>query len=167
MPLDTSGANPNQAEFDNLYLDMNGIIHPCVHPEGRDAPATQELMIEAIFDYIDFIFSIVRPRRLLFMAVDGVAPRAKMNQQRSRRFKSIEEAAHSARIEAEVRRHLEAELAKRGIPAPPKLEKQRFDYNCKCVWVFAIRADRVCFFVQASLPGQSLCKWCRTDCAGT
>lgn len=105
-------------EFDSLYLDMNGIIHNCTHSDS-DSPTfrmTEEQMFIAIFNYIEHLFGKIKPKQLFFMAVDGVAPRAKMNQQRARRFRTA----------------LDAEKAKekaieQGVEMP---KEDAFDSNC-------------------------------------
>ncbi|RYG52734.1 hypothetical protein EON67_00500, partial [archaeon] len=125
VPPDTTSPNPNGCEFDNLYIDMNGIIHPCVHPEDVPAPKTEEEMFEAICAYVDRLVYAVRPRKVLYLAIDGVAPRAKMNQQRARRFKAARDMAEEEEVENALR---ETMLAK-GQKVPPKKSGGSFDHN--------------------------------------
>ncbi|XP_065412984.1 5'-3' exoribonuclease 1 isoform X1 [Chrysemys picta bellii] len=105
-------------EFDNLYLDMNGIIHQCSHPNDDDVHfrISDDKIFADIFHYLEVLFRIIKPRKVFFMAVDGVAPRAKMNQQRGRRFRSAKEA------EDKIKKALE-----KGDVLPTEA---RFDSNC-------------------------------------
>ncbi|KAM3932203.1 5'-3' exoribonuclease 1 isoform 2-T2 [Leptodactylus fuscus] len=105
-------------EFDNLYLDMNGIIHQCSHPNDDDVHfrITEDKIFADIFHYLEVLFRIIKPRKVFFMAVDGVAPRAKMNQQRGRRFRSAKEA------EEKIKKAVE-----KGEVLPTEA---RFDSNC-------------------------------------
>ncbi|CRK29095.1 hypothetical protein BN1708_015451, partial [Verticillium longisporum] len=106
-------------EFDALYLDMNGIIHNCTHKDaGEDATfrLSEEEMFIRIFNYIEHLFGKIKPKKLFYMAIDGVAPRAKMNQQRSRRFRTALDA-ENAREKA----------IKDGVEMP---KEAPFDSNC-------------------------------------
>ncbi|EFO63060.1 5'-3' exoribonuclease 2 [Giardia lamblia P15] len=115
------GALPLGFAIDNLYFDTNGLIHPCFHPEGRPQPETEAEVFEEIFQVIDRVVSVCRPRRLLYLAVDGPAPRAKLNQQRSRRFMAAYERQIKQR--AQERRHMNLG------DTEPSLKKLGFEEN--------------------------------------
>ncbi|CAJ1987908.1 5'-3' exoribonuclease B [Leishmania donovani] len=73
-----------------LYIDLNGLIHPCCHDEHDPSVAlrTQGEKLRSICLAIETLVVTVRPQHVIYIAVDGVVPRAKMNQQRARRYMS-------------------------------------------------------------------------------
>ena len=73
-------------KIDYLFLDLNCAIHPCC--AGKTD--VQE-MFTSIFEKINECISLTNVKKLVYIAIDGPAPRTKMEQQRQRRLKSSHE----------------------------------------------------------------------------
>ena len=78
----------------DLFFDFNSLIHPVIHKvldscENDEIPYDDLIynFITDIIKYTDDIIKYVKPK-FVFIAIDGVPPRAKMIQQRLRRYKS-------------------------------------------------------------------------------
>jgi 5'-3' exoribonuclease 1 len=68
MPVTATEAPP---EIDNIYLDMNGIIHNCTHANDPTLRLTETEMVLRIFMYLDKLIHIIKPKKLVFLAIDG------------------------------------------------------------------------------------------------
>jgi len=98
------GSPPQQGSSggcDYLFLDFNGAIHPAARnvldkwdAEGRHEEVStvegqhriEEEMCAAIWDYLITLVNMSVPKKGIHICMDGVAPRAKMMQQRKRRY---------------------------------------------------------------------------------
>lgn len=75
--------------FSSLYMDCNSIIYDCVRKIENDPSAfTEDAIIDAVIEKIEYYVGLIRPNNTLYIAFDGVAPFAKMSQQRIRRYKT-------------------------------------------------------------------------------
>lgn len=101
-----------------LFLDLNGVIHTCTRQAVKETIQQIESMkhkhvseiehhvvnqkqhyyqhicqqsFQLIAKYIEFVFQYTAPTDLLYIAIDGVAPMAKIQQQRLRRFRAHKE----------------------------------------------------------------------------
>jgi 5'-3' exonuclease len=82
--------NSNLFNVDNLYLDCNSIIYDVYSKIEFDklTEAVAISIIKNVIIKIEEYISIIKPSQTVIIAFDGVAPIAKLEQQRSRRYKS-------------------------------------------------------------------------------
>jgi 5'-3' exonuclease len=74
-----------------LFLDLNCAIHPVAQramQHYKNDALFETTVIQNVIHYIQKIVSFVKPQQLMFVAIDGIPPRAKMHQQRKRRYMS-------------------------------------------------------------------------------
>ena len=86
-------------KMNNLYLDSNSIIYDCLRSitYTKDIQFEKELIREVCLK-IDEYINVIKPDITILIAFDGVAPVAKLEQQRTRRYKS--------NLESKIRKQL-------------------------------------------------------------
>lgn len=101
----------------NLYLDSNSIIYDSYYKwtqmeasnsthvnMGSDFIADR--IIQSVIHTIDTYILLLKPSKCVVIAFDGVAPVAKLEQQRSRRFKSLYQNTVTRRLQKKVETEL-------------------------------------------------------------
>jgi len=83
----------NVQYIDNMYMDCNSIIYDAVHELNKrtelvEPDVFESNVINMVIANIEKYILTISPSNSIFIAFDGVAPFAKMNQQKTRRYKT-------------------------------------------------------------------------------
>ncbi len=78
--------------INNLYIDSNSIIYDTLRIISKEYTGNdddfEDLLIQGVIKKLDEYIQFIKPDGVVFIAFDGVAPVAKLEQQRTRRYKS-------------------------------------------------------------------------------
>ncbi len=75
----------------NLLLDCNSIVYDCVRVLQKTHKINQAFenkLIKEVCEKIKYYINTIKPTESVYISFDGVAPVAKLEQQRNRRYKS-------------------------------------------------------------------------------
>ena len=86
-----------QSGADKVSINSSAVKRPEL--VGKESFETLDEMYEATCIYLDKILSTVKPTKMIYIAIEGVAPVGKMKQQRMRRFKAVQDRHELDRID--------------------------------------------------------------------
>ena len=77
-------------DCDYLFFDLNSILYKVFYDDVQNNSDENTFINNIIKEILYLCNDVVKPKKLIYFALDGTAPRAKMVQQRSRRYKSLQ-----------------------------------------------------------------------------
>lgn len=93
-------------QCDYFFMDYNGIVYAAYERikkniEGNNftKDKIEEMIIAEVVRYTKYLITdVLKPKKLTYISMDGPAPRAKMVQQRSRRYKAVKDKVYYAEL---------------------------------------------------------------------
>ena len=98
------------ANIQELYMDFNGAVYQAVHKlaaagavvTGAPTQVNDESVCAETMAYLSWLVDTVKPKGEVGVCLDGVAPRAKMVQQRKRRYMGMFDKALRAKSDTDA-----------------------------------------------------------------
>lgn len=92
----------SNVQCDYFFMDYNGIVYAAYERikkniEGNNFTKNkiEEMIIEEVVRYTKYLITdVLKPKKMTYISMDGPAPRAKMVQQRSRRYKAAKDKVY-------------------------------------------------------------------------
>ncbi len=145
--INNSVDGDSKGDENNLFLDLNCAIHPCCRKvleehshSNNNKSAVEKKMINEVLHYIQSLVELSEAK-LLYIAIDGVAPCAKMNQQRLRRYKTVYEKVKTNEIKKQE-----------------KIELNQFDWNTNAISPGTEFMDKLSLAIKTELKSNIIYK---------
>lgn len=131
-------------KVDNFYLDSNSIIYDCLNKKNKEnkemnknkknKEINENELIKEVCIKIDEYIKLVKPKHMVYISFDGIAPVAKLKQQKERRYKSkfmemlLEDLYEDCDIEMKEKASFDKTCITPGTNFMKKLDKKITDF---------------------------------------
>lgn len=143
--------------IDHFFIDFNAMIYNVIHKINGDSMTAFEfentLLTQTLRQLERVVKHIVKPRKTLVIAMDGPAPRAKMIQQRHRRYKTIKEAEFHAYLERKYQQNIKRLNWNRSAISPGTVFMKRLSDRIK-ESMERLTGIETIVFSDSSVPGE-------------